>query len=40
LAIREKDFCRVREATLAKVGGRSLPAKLRESTARLFSPYL
>jgi hypothetical protein len=39
LAIREQNFS-VREATLAEVGGRSLPAKLRESTARLFSPYL
>ena len=31
---------RAREATLAEVDGRSLPIKLRDATARLFSPYL
>ena len=29
-----------REVTLSKVDGRSLPAKLRDATARLFSPFL
>ena len=29
-----------REVTLAEVDGRSYPAKLRDATARLFSPYL
>ncbi len=29
-----------REVTLAEVEGRSYPAKLRDSIARLFSPYL
>ncbi|MGA2801048.1 MAG: cardiolipin synthase [Verrucomicrobiota bacterium] len=29
-----------REVTLAEVDGRSLPAKLRDAIARLFSPYL
>jgi cardiolipin synthase len=28
------------EITLAEVDGRSLPAKLRDAIARLFSPYL
>jgi len=29
-----------RAVTLAEVDERSLPAKLRDATARLFSPYL
>jgi cardiolipin synthase len=29
-----------REVTLAEADGRPLPAKLRDATARLFSPYL
>jgi len=29
-----------REVTLEEVNARSLPAKLRDATARLFSPYL
>jgi cardiolipin synthase len=29
-----------REVTLAEIDGRPLPAKLRDATARLFSPYL
>jgi cardiolipin synthase A/B len=29
-----------REVTMAEADGRSLPAKLRDATARLFSPYL
>jgi cardiolipin synthase len=29
-----------REVTLAEADGRSLPARLRDGTARLFSPYL
>ena len=29
-----------REVTLAEVDSRSLPAKLRDAVARLFSPYL
>ena len=29
-----------REVTLAEVDGRSLPVKLRDATARLFSPFL
>jgi cardiolipin synthase len=31
---------RARELTLADVDGRSLPVRLRDSTARLFTPYL
>jgi cardiolipin synthase len=37
-------FCekrsRAREVTLAEVDGRSLPIRLRDGIARLFSPYL
>jgi cardiolipin synthase len=29
-----------REVSLAEADGRSLPAKLRDAAARLFSPYL
>ena len=29
-----------REVTLAEADGRSLPVKLRDATARLFSPFL
>jgi cardiolipin synthase len=31
---------RAREITLAEVDGRSLPIRLRDSIARLFTPYL
>ncbi|MGH7975835.1 MAG: phospholipase D-like domain-containing protein, partial [Limisphaerales bacterium] len=36
----EKKISTAREVTLAEVDGRSLPAKLRDAIARLFSPYL
>jgi cardiolipin synthase len=36
----EKKLSAAREVTLAEVDGRSLPAKLRDAVARLFSPYL
>ena len=36
----EKKLSAAREVTLAEVDGRSLPAKLRDAIARLFSPYL
>ena len=35
----EKKLSTAREVTLAEVDGRSLPAKLRDAIARLFSPY-
>jgi len=35
-----KKTCAAREVTLAEADGRSLPAKLRDAIARLFSPYL
>jgi len=38
-AIQEK-LRGAREVSLAEVGGRSYPAKLRDCIARLFSPYL
>jgi cardiolipin synthase len=37
--IRQK-LCNAREIALAEVDGRSFPAKLRDATARLFSPFL
>ncbi|HZF02536.1 MAG TPA: cardiolipin synthase [Methylomirabilota bacterium] len=36
----QKKISSAREITLAEVDGRSLPAKLRDAIARLFSPYL
>ena len=36
----EGKFRGAREVTLAEADGRSLPAKVRDATARLFSPYL
>ena len=39
-AVIEKKLRGAREVTLAEVDGRPLPAKLRDATARLFSPYL
>ena len=36
----ERKISVAREITLAEADGRSLPAKLRDATARLFSPYL
>src|ERR1035441_10084931 len=36
----EKKISAAREVTLAEVDKRSLPAKLRDAIARLFSPYL
>ena len=36
----EKKISAAREVTLAEADGRSLPAKLRDALARLFSPYL
>jgi len=36
----EKKLRHAREVTLAEADGRTLPAKLRDATARLFSPYL
>jgi cardiolipin synthase len=36
----EEKISTAREVTLAEVDGRSLPTKLRDATARLFSPYL
>jgi len=36
----EKKVRGAREVTLAEADGRPLPAKLRDATARLFSPYL
>ncbi len=39
-AVIEKKLRGAREVTLAEVDGRSLPAKLRDAIARLFSPYL
>ena len=36
----ERKISAAREVTLAEADGRSLPAKLRDATARLFSPYL
>jgi cardiolipin synthase len=39
-AVIERKFHGAREVTLAEVDGRSLPAKLRDAAARLFSPYL
>jgi cardiolipin synthase len=36
----EKKLSGAHEATLAEVDGRSLPARLRDAIARLFSPYL
>jgi cardiolipin synthase len=35
-----KKMSAAREVTLAEADGRSLPARLRDATARLFSPYL
>ncbi len=35
-----KKMANAREVTLAEVDGRSLPAKLRDSATRLFSPFL
>jgi len=40
VAVIEKKLRGAREVTLAEADGRSLPAKLRDATARLFSPYL
>jgi cardiolipin synthase len=39
-AVIEKKLRGAREMTLAEADRRSLPAKLRDATARLFSPYL
>jgi len=39
-AVIERKLLHAREVTLAEVDGRSLPAKLRDATARLFSPFL
>jgi cardiolipin synthase len=39
-ALAEERLARARELTLADVDGRSLPVKLRDGFARLFSPYL
>jgi cardiolipin synthase len=39
-AVIEKKLRGAREVTLAEVDGRTLPAKLRDAGARLFSPYL
>ena len=39
-AVIEKKLRGAREVTLAEADRRSLPAKLRDATARLFSPYL
>jgi cardiolipin synthase len=36
----EKKISGAREVTLAEADGRALPVKLRDATARLFSPYL
>ena len=36
----ERKISAAHEVTLAEADGRSLPAKLRDATARLFSPYL
>lgn len=36
----EEKISTAREVSLAEVDGRSLPTKLRDATARLFSPYL
>ena len=36
----EQKIIAAREVTLAEVDGRSLPARLRDAAARLFSPYL
>jgi cardiolipin synthase len=36
----ERKISTAREVTLAEVDGRSLPGKLRDAIARLFSPYL
>ena len=33
-------MARAREVTLAEADGRALPVKLRDATARLFSPFL
>ena len=39
-AVIEKKLLGAREVTQAEVDGRAFPAKLRDATARLFSPYL
>jgi cardiolipin synthase len=39
-AITEKKLALARQVTLEEVDGRSLPVKLRDGVARLFSPYL
>jgi cardiolipin synthase len=39
-AVIEKKLRGAREVTLAEADGRPLPAKIRDATARLFSPYL
>ena len=39
-AVVEKKLHSAHEVTLAEVDGRSLPAKLRDAAARLFSPFL
>jgi len=39
-AVVGKNLHGAREVTQAEVDGRALPAKLRDATARLFSPYL
>jgi cardiolipin synthase len=36
----EESFARSRPVTLGEMDGRSLPARLRDGTAKLLSPYL
>jgi len=38
--VMERKISAAREITLAEADGRPLPARLRDATARLFSPYL
>jgi cardiolipin synthase len=39
-AVVEKKLRGAREVTLAEVDGRTIPGKLRDAAARLFSPFL
>jgi cardiolipin synthase len=39
-ALAAERIARSREVTLAELGARSLPVRLRDGVARLFSPYL
>jgi hypothetical protein len=39
-AVIERKLIHAREVTLAEVDARTIPGKLRDAAARLFSPYL